>query len=62
MMYITIEYLNNAKAYLIKGNNLLDPIALYPDIRAGMTFTATKDVNFFLMFESLTVSSGDFVF
>jgi len=49
MMYITIEYLSNARAYLIKGNNLLDPIALYPDIKPGQTFSATKDVNFFLM-------------
>ena len=29
MMYIRVEYLYNAKATLIKGNSLLDPIAMY---------------------------------
>ena len=29
IMYVRLEYLHNAKATLIKGNSLLDPIAMY---------------------------------
>ena len=61
IMYLRIEYLHNTKAVLIKGNSLLDPIAQYT-IYPGADFTATKGVNFFLLFESLHISSGDFVF
>jgi len=61
IMYLRVEYLHNAKAILIKGNSLLDPIAQY-SINAGADFSATKGVNFFLLFESTHISSGDFVF
>ena len=61
MMYIRVEYLYNAKATLIKGNSLLDPIAMY-QLDEGHNFSATKGVNFFLLFEALSISSGDFVF
>jgi len=61
MMYIRVEYLHNAKATLIKGNSLLDPIAMYT-LDEGHDFSATKGVNFFLLFEALSISSGDFVF
>lgn len=61
IMYVRIEYLHNAKATLIKGNSLLDPIAMY-QLAPGADFTATKGVNFFLLFESTHISSGQFVF
>ena len=61
MMYLRIEYLHNAKATLIKGYNLLDPIAMY-SLDEGHNFSATKDINFFLLFEATNISSGDFVF
>ena len=61
MMYMRVEYLYNAKATLIKGNSLLDPIAMY-QLDEGHDFSATKGVNFFLLFEALSISSGDFVF
>ena len=61
MMYLRIEYLHNADATLIKGNSLLDPIAMY-SLDEGHDFSATKGVNFFLLFEATSISSGDFVF
>ena len=62
IMYVRIEYLNNAKATLIKGDNLLDPIAMYEDLTVGHDFSATQSVNIFLIFEATNISSGDFVF
>ena len=53
--------MKDTKAILIKGNSLLDPTALY-QVDLGHDFSATKGVNIFLLFESLTVSSGGFVF
>lgn len=61
IMYVRVEYMSGAKAILIKGSSLLDPIALY-QVDLGHDFSATKGVNIFLLFESLTVSSGGFVF
>ena len=61
MMYMRVEYLHNTKATLIKGNSLLDPIAMY-SLDEGHNFSATKGVNMFLLFEALSISSGDFVF
>lgn len=61
MMYLRIEYLNNAKASLIKGQSLLKPDSLY-QITPGHDFSAQKGTDLYLLFESLSISSGDFVF
>ena len=61
IMYMRIEYLHNAKATMIKGNSLLDPIYIY-QLTPGHDFSATKGINFFLLFEATNISSGDFVF
>lgn len=61
VMYLRIEYLYNTKAILIKGENLVEPMAIY-DMYAGQTYTATKGINLFLLFEGLQMQAGDFVF
>lgn len=61
MMYLRIEYLNNAKASLIKGASLLDPDSLY-QVTPGHDFSASKGTDMYLLFESTSISSGDFVF
>ena len=60
-MYLRVEYMSSAKATLVKGQNLLNPSSMY-EIDEGHDFTATKGINFFLLFEALSISSGDFVF
>ena len=48
---------------VIKGESLEQPTTMYSDnIAAGMTFTATKGVNFWITFEATQVTSGQFVF
>ena len=61
VMYFRIEYLYNTKAILIKGENLVEPIAIY-EMYAGQTYTATKGINLFLLFEGQQMQAGDFVF
>ena len=63
MMYLRVEYLYNVKMTVIKGESLEQPTTMYSDnIAAGMTFTATKGVNFWITFEATQVTSGQFVF
>lgn len=53
MMYLRVEYLYNVKMTVIKGETLKQPTTMYSDnIGAGMTFTATKGVNFWITFEA----------
>ena len=48
---------------IIKGPSLESPTVMYSDdIGAGMTFTATKGINFWITFEATQVTSGQFVF
>jgi len=61
MMYVRIEYMNNAEGTLVKGSNLVDAISL-SKIRSGQTYSATKGVNLYLSFRALSSVSGDFVF
>ena len=61
VMYVRVEYMNGAKATLIKGKSLLEPQTMY-EVDEGHDFSATKGVNLFLLFESTTIATGDFVF
>jgi len=49
-MYLRIEYLNKAAGTLIKGKTIAKPVSMYENISAGQTFTATRGINFFIMF------------
>ena len=61
LMYLRVEYLYNTLAYLMKGNARETITSKYV-LKAGQTYTAPKDINFFLVFEALSTSSGNFVF
>ena len=61
MMYLRIEYINNAQGTLVKGPNLVN-LVRSQTVRAGQTFSATKGNNLYLSFLALSSSSGDFVF
>ena len=61
MMYIRLEYMYNARATLIKGTTFDDPKFMY-NMKAGQIYTATQHINFYLLFESTAMTSGDFVF
>lgn len=61
-MFLRIEYLNNVKMSILKAPELEQPHAVYEFVRAGQTFSATQNVNFFLIMESLSHSRGQFVF
>ena len=61
VMYLKLEYLKKAKAILIKGESLSNPVAMYT-LKIGQEYTALKGINFYLMFLALEETSGDFVF
>lgn len=61
MMYIRIEYLDDATATLIKGTTFDNPQIMY-SMSAGPVYTATQNVNFYLLFQSTAMTSGKFVF
>ena len=61
VMYLRLEYVARAKAVLIKGESLANPIAMYT-LDKGQDYTALKDINFYLLFIATQESSGDFVF
>ena len=61
VMYFKLEYIDKAKAVLIKGESLSNPKAMYK-VKVGQTFTALKGFNFYLLFEALDETSGDFAF
>jgi hypothetical protein len=62
MMYVRFEYMDKAVATIIKGKSLHAPDAMYEDVGAGTVFTGTAGVNFWLLFEATSQSSGEFVF
>jgi hypothetical protein len=61
VMYIRVEYFARCKPVLVKGESLVNPIAMY-ELRAGQDYTALKGINFYLLWMSTDESSGDFVF
>ena len=61
VMYLRLEYVARAKAILVKGQSLDNPIAMYT-LNIGQDYTALRGINFFLLFISTEESSGDFVF
>lgn len=61
MMYVRVEYLSYATATLITGQTFDSPKIMY-DMQAGRTYTATKNTNFYLLFQSTSQVSGQFVF
>jgi hypothetical protein len=61
-MYFRMEYSNNCASTLIKGKTLDKPMSMYENIKAGQTFTATRGINFFIMFQATAQVSGQYVF
>ena len=61
MMYIRVEYLSDCTATLIKGATFDQPQIL-AGMEAGRTYTATRNNNFYLLFQSTSQVSGKFVF
>jgi hypothetical protein len=61
MMYIRIEYLQDCTATLIKGITFDQPQIMY-SMQAGQVYTATQNVNFYILFKSTSQTSGKFVF
>ena len=61
VMYIRVEYFKNCKPVLVKGESLVNPIAMY-ELKSGQDYTALKGINFYLLWTSTAESSGDFVF
>ena len=49
VMYLRLEYVARAKAVLIKGESIANPIAMYT-LDKGQDYTALKDINFYLLF------------
>ena len=61
LMYVKFEYLNNAEGTIVKGSNLVNAVSL-SKVRSGQTYSATKGINFYISFQAMSTSSGDFVF
>jgi len=61
VMYLKLEHKKRCNAILIKGESLANPMALYK-LKVGQSYTALKGINFYILFEALEESSGDFVF
>ena len=61
VMYMQLEYAKRCKAVLIKGESLENPLAMY-NLSVGQSYTALKNINFYLLFQATEESSGDFAF
>ena len=61
VMYLRMEYFQHCFPVLIKGSSLFDPLAMYR-LEAGQTYTATKGLNFYLLFQATMEKRGKFVF
>jgi hypothetical protein len=57
-MFIRIEYLNNVKLSLLKAKDLNDPKTKYTNVKAGQMFSATQNINFFVILEGLSHARG----
>ena len=60
-MYIRLEYFIDAIPILIKGTSYYDPIEMY-EMEIGQVFSATKGINFYLLFQATSESRGKFIF
>ena len=57
IMYIRFEYIYTTEAWLMKGNARETITSKYL-VKAGQTYSAAKDINFFLTFLATATSSG----
>lgn len=61
IMYLRIEYFQHCFPVLIKGPSLYNPISMYR-LEVGQTYTATKGLNFYLLFQATEELRGKFAF
>jgi len=57
IMNIRIEYAKNCFPILVKGTSLQNPVSMY-HMNIGQTFTATKGMNFYLLWQATAENRG----
>lgn len=61
ILSVRVEYLQYTKAVLMKGTSIFNLVSRY-DLAAGQTYTATRNMNFYFVFEAEQIYTGQFVF